>query len=167
MGKVNKSKTVTCPFYYVFTAQSNGRFAQILCSLHGAPHHWLHILRIWEQSAYGSLRPPWQLYCHIWSSKPAPAQPSQPSPAQPCQPSPATWHRSCRCCRCEAGPDIRWSSATLVMTHSFTHLRWFYTTFKGCGGSLKNCESHHLILYIHFILYSRFKLCFEMNTKLI
>ena len=29
MGKVNKSKTVTCPFYYVFTAPSKGRFTQI------------------------------------------------------------------------------------------------------------------------------------------
>ena len=69
MGKVNKSKTVTCPFYYVFTAQSKGRFTQI----HSPAPLTVHILRIWQQSAYGWLRPPRQLYCHIWSSKAAPA----------------------------------------------------------------------------------------------
>ena len=158
MGKVNKSKTVTCPFYYVFTAQSKGRFTQILLQpAHSPAPLTVHILRIWQQSAYGWLRPPRQLYCHIWSSKAAPAQPSpaQPSPAQP--PAPDTGAGDAAGVKLEAGPQ---SSGTLDRTHSFTTFADFTPPLKGVG-SLKNWKSSFNLLYsfhIHFMFWNENKI---------
>ena len=124
------------------------------CSLHTAPHHWLYIF--WESD-----NNPLTAGCGrhdnytVTSDRASRLQPAaQPSPAQP---SPATWHRSWRCCRCEAGPQ---SSGTLDRTHSFTTFADFTPPLKGVG-SLKNWKSSFNLLYsvhIHFMFWNENKI---------
>ena len=147
MGKVNKSTTVTCPFYYVFTAPSKGRFTQI----HSPAPLTVHILRIWQQSAYGWLRPPRQLYCHIWSSKAAPALAShlhltQEQELEMLQVRNRSTH---------SGVLVYWLCLILLPTFAD-----FTPPLKGVG-SLKNWKSSFNLLYsvhIHFMFWNENKI---------